>query len=669
LTINHAQLRFNDKGTPIAEIFNDLYFSNLNGLEESEYVFLGNNGLPLRWQSHPHRHFVIAETGFGTGLNFLLTARYFSEFLASHPETNLKQLHYISFEQFPLTKDDLIKALSFWPQLNELTTKLLKIYPQAIPGCHRLMFSETIMLDLWLGDAEKSLTDMHNPTQGLVDAWYLDGFAPAKNPSMWTPLLFERMAELSRNSATFSTFTAAGVVKRGLADAGFNVEKRKGFAHKRDMLAGDIQKSHESRPSFSAFFRNAANFFPTQYSSPSNSLDSEIMIVGAGIAAACLAKQLSNIGKEVSVCYATESVADGASGNHIGGFYPLINASINTTSLFHIKAQHYAWQLYNQLHGSGYPFGRDWCGTLLVGHTEDLVSKFNKMVDASLWPESLIGLLSAEQASEKAGIHIPYPSMWLPLSGWVCPSELVSSLFAASSHKGVKLFNNKELTELKLQQDRWILKWKDGTSSRSQIVILACGEKSAQLSQLTHLPLRPVRGQVENVQSTHLEGLQTLICHKGYLTPAYKGSHALGSTYIKDKLNTAVRREESLQNIRTLEQGMSECDWGITEGMIQSSRASIRCTTPDHLPIAGSVPDLDMQKLQYADGSRKSITPPSDQQNLYVLTGLGSRGLVTAPILAETICCQINGKPLPFEKTILSALNPNRFLIRNLPCN
>ncbi|MEZ9601169.1 MnmC family methyltransferase, partial [Vibrio sp. 10N.286.46.A8] len=170
-SITNAELEWNESGTPVSDQFDDVYFSNVNGLEETRYVFLKQNHLPERWVEHQQRRFVIAETGFGTGLNFLAVWQWFDAFLKDNPQAMTKELHFISFEKYPLNKDDLIKAHQSWPELAQYATQLQEHYPIALPECHRIVLGDgAITLDLWFGDIKNCMPNVPTPRKGLVDA-------------------------------------------------------------------------------------------------------------------------------------------------------------------------------------------------------------------------------------------------------------------------------------------------------------------------------------------------------------------------------------------------------------------------------------------------------------------------------------------------------------------
>ncbi len=226
------------QGQPYASAFQDVYFSSDNGLLETEYVFLQGNNLTYRWQHTEAKAFTIAETGFGTGLNFLCAVKNWLEIA---PKDAV--LHFISLEKYPLSLSDITVALRLWPELLNLVEPFLASYESLLFGKKPIMlFDNRVQLTLLIGDATASLKTLNltdsNPPSSLIDAWFLDGFSPAKNPDMWQAALFEQMARLSYQETTFATFTSAGEVRRGLLAAGFQVKKQAGFGKKREMLFG-----------------------------------------------------------------------------------------------------------------------------------------------------------------------------------------------------------------------------------------------------------------------------------------------------------------------------------------------------------------------------------------------------------------------------------------------
>jgi tRNA 5-methylaminomethyl-2-thiouridine biosynthesis bifunctional protein len=219
---------------PYSTQFEDVYFSTENGLEETDYVFLQGNQLKERWQNAALQTFTIVETGFGTGLNFMCTAKLWLENAPKNAE-----LHFISIEKFPLSLEDIIKTTKMWPTLADISDSFIALYQQRIEDKFKkeksgFLGNTNIKLTLLINDVSNCINDINCK----VDAWFLDGFSPAKNPEMWNQMLFFKMANLANDGCTFATFTASGKVRRGLTEAGFNVTKKAGFGKKREMLIG-----------------------------------------------------------------------------------------------------------------------------------------------------------------------------------------------------------------------------------------------------------------------------------------------------------------------------------------------------------------------------------------------------------------------------------------------
>ncbi len=672
-----AKIHFNEQGVPVAEDFDDVYFSNQSGLEESRYVFIKNNQLPERWLESAQsvsskklsQPFVIAETGFGSGLNFLAVWAMYQNTRRTLAEQNepdvLPKLHFITVEKFPMTADEIAKANTPWPELKPLVDKLIQQYPALYSGCHRIeLEGGNVILDLWFGDVDEILPDMHIAKDGLVDAWFLDGFAPDKNPQMWQPKLYQHMMKLSKANGTFATFTAAGQVRRDMKSAGLEVEKRKGFGRKREMLAGFVNnKKRENQPK------------PWYFRSQAKSDGQSIAIIGGGIASSCCALALVKKGYDVTLYCKDEALAQAASGNRQAGFYPQLQADMNAQSLTYLHCFDFAHRYYQNLLTEGYQFAHDWCGVNMLAFTPALLSRYQNLVGKQQWPDSTFAWLKPEQTTEKAGIELPYWSLFFEYAGWLNPSELIQAQISAAQSTGsFQVIYNKELKSFERNTSHhWQLEWQDGTVVQKDILLLTTGAdaESRQLPYLNTLPLSSVRGQVEHLSSIDTTtSLKTVICHKGYFTPPLNGLHTLGSTYVKHDDGIDYRLEEEQKNIMTQINALNDIDWPSMLEPEHHGRASIRCATPDRLPVMGGLFDDRIQRQQFSELYKAlpdSTYPLAESvSNLYTLTGLGSRGICTAPLLAEAIACQISGQPMPLSRTLLDIVNPNRFLIRDL---
>lgn len=684
MKVTQAKIEFNQQGTPISSEFDDVYYSNQSGIDETSYVFIQGNNLLKRWLACSEHTFTIAETGFGTGLNFLVTMKAFSVFRENNPDHVLKTLYFITTEKFPLSKADLQAALCQWSQLSSQVEYLLHQYPDLISGSHRLDFcSNSIILDLNIGDAANSFKQTFTYKDGLVDAWFLDGFAPSKNESMWTSLLFEQLARLSKTNATFATFTAAGIVKRGLRDAGFSIKKTKGFGRKRDMLIGEYPQNKQHlqifKPQHPAYYRYPASLKP----------NSSVAIVGGGIAASILAVKLIQRGINVSIICRDSALATGASGNHLGGFYPQLNAEASINSQVQMHSFLYARRFYDYLNNSGSEFEHDWCGVLQVGFNPSQQNRISKLSQNGVWPHTLADLKTSAQASAIAKVDIEHPSLFLPKAGWISPPSLVNACIDYAHQSKTAVLDIKlNTTLMKYRSDKESVYLDIQAQNKTETLqfdalVIATGADSRQVCAQS-LPFRVTRGQVEQLKASPKSAkLATVLCHKGYMTPSVSGIHALGSTYVKEDRDTAFRILESELNLDMHSMALPNAKWldeasylhkkGLESDLSAQknlARAALRCSTPDHLPVAGNEPDIDRQSIELNDLYKAKplhqYDCPSVTKGIYYLTGLGSRGLTTAPMLAELLASQMMGQALPLNNQLLDALNPNRFLVRSL---
>jgi len=653
--IQPANLEFNAEGTPVSRDFDDVYFSNDNGLEETRYVFLDGNHLGTRFPEHPRRLFVVAESGFGTGLNFLTLWQAFDCFRAAYPEATLQRLHFISFEKFPLTAHDLRLAHQRWPELAHWAEQLQTQWPPAIGGCHHLILDDgRVTLDLWLGDINDLTDKLDDSMNQKVDAWFLDGFAPAKNPDMWSPHLFSAMARLARPGATLATFTSAGFVRRGLQEAGFTMRKTKGFGRKRDMLVG-VMEQDLAIPAQAPWFARRA------------STSREVAIVGGGIASALLSLALLHRGWQVTLYCADEAPATGASGNRQGALYPLLSAHDPALFQFFPAAFTFARRLYDSLPVA---FDHDWCGVTQLGWDEKSQQKITQMLSLGL-PEDIAHAVTAQQVAETAGVDTGCGGIQYPLGGWLCPAELTSAAIALGQSRGLTVYYAHKVQSLS-RTAHWELRFADGKEAQHASVVLANGHHITQFTQTASLPVYPVGGQVSHIPTApELSKLRQVLCYDGYLTPQNpsNGHHCIGASYHRGETDMQYSEADQQQNRQRLVDCFPDASWAkevdVSEGQ---ARCGVRCATRDHLPMAGNVPDYDATLEVYqdlADSKETAVSAPVHPE-LFMLGGLGSRGLCSAPLLAEALAAQMSDEPVPLDRVTLAGLNPNRLWVRKL---
>ena len=224
MTDQRAALDWREGDVPVSTRFDDPYFSLENGLAETSYVFLDGNDLPARFRDGFH----IAELGFGTGLNLLAALRLWRE------SGQAGRLFFTSFEAYPMGAEDMIRAQAAFPEIAEIARELAPFWAK---GARDINLPD-ISFRLIVGDARERLPDW----RGHADAWFLDGFSPAKNPELWEADLMREVGRHTAKGGSAATYTAAGFVRRGLEEAGFAVERRAGFGRKRHMTVARMEK-------------------------------------------------------------------------------------------------------------------------------------------------------------------------------------------------------------------------------------------------------------------------------------------------------------------------------------------------------------------------------------------------------------------------------------------
>ena len=657
-TIQHAKIHFNQENTPVSDKFDDVYFSNQDGLAETHYVFLEGNQLWERWVNYQEAHFVIAETGFGTGLNFFAVTTLFREFRQKYPDSPLKRLYFISFEKYPLLLDALQQAHLAYPQFSHLAQHLQQHWLNPIQGCYRFHFDET-SLDLWFGDVAENLPQLGDYMNSKIDAWFLDGFAPSKNPDMWNEQLYQQMFRFTKPQGTFATFTAASAVRKGLENAGFNIKKRKGFGKKRECLSG--QKTQEKPTALSA---------PWFHSQPANLNKQDIAIIGGGIASLCTAISLVKRGAKITIYCEDEQTALNASGNKQGAFYPQLSDDNERNIRFYIHAFAYGHQFLQWAIQQQIEFEHEFCGVALCAYNKT-ESKLNKITELNL-PSDLYQSLNQSELSEKVGLPLPFGGAFIPQGAWLAPRQLVQHTFAFLEKQDVQIKTLQKVTALSQTENGWQITTAENKTFCHEVVVLANGHKLTEFEQTQKLPLYPVRGQVSQIPtSANLLKLKTVLCYDGYLTPVdqAKASHCIGASHVRDNATREFSLTEQQENQQKIQQNIPE-EWTKevdTSGNL--ARIGVRCSVRDLTPMMGTIPHFSAQQTQYQNlfnlrRRKQPIEQASNYPNLYLIGALGSRGLTSAPFLGETLASLIYGEPLPMSEDLIHNLMPNRSWVR-----
>ena len=651
---DQANITWRENGQPLSTHYDDIYFSTESGMDETVHTFINPNHLPERFRALDAQEcLTIAETGFGTGLNFLCAWQQFDQ--TAQPGA---QLHFISTEKHPLSHTDFQRALQLWPTLQPYASELSSIYLPACQGHHHFVFSEgRIRLTLLIGDVLDTLPEL----SGTVDAWFLDGFAPSKNPAMWCPALFNTMAAKSHAKTTFATFTAARSVRDGLVQAGFSVEKIPGYGRKRHMIRGRFPGQSQDEAVRSEW---------RQPSAPKPA-SKKAIVIGGGLAGTSTARSLAERGWRVQLLERHSSLAREASGNPQGILYTKLSANHTALSRFILQGYLHSIHRLNRL-GEHYQDCWHKTGVVQLASTDSIRQRQQAL--AETFPESLLFQADRHVVSEFSGLDIDQNGLIFPEAGWVNPARLCNAL---ADHPAIQIQSNASVASLHNEQTEWILMDEQQQEiARAEIVVMAGGTSSHLLEPFQHLPLKAIRGQISQIKATEESlKLSTCVCSEGYLAPAYNGEHTLGATFDFDDNCHTVRNQDHQRNLALQSSQVPELyeSIGGSDAEITGGRTGFRCTTPDYLPVVGPVANRDAFIRQFTELSNNAKAridvQPAFHNGLYVNAGHGSRGLVTCLLSGEVIASMISGNTHVVEASILQAMNPNRFLIRDLKRN
>lgn len=645
-------------GLPYSSIYDDVYSSRQGAKAQSLHVFVGGNDLIQRWSALPDRQdslFHIGETGFGTGLNFLLAWMLWEQ----HAPKNAR-LHFFSCELHPLRREDLAHCLAVIPELSEYADALLDSYPVLTPGYHHLSFSEgRVNLTLMLGDAYECYEQLlvsgdaaveHHLRPYAFDAWYLDGFAPARNEGMWSEPLLKTIGLLSKPGTTFATYTSSSSVKNNLILAGFKIQKRKGFAYKRHMLTGVMEQTPT--------LRLKTRHTPWQTPARAGNLSvHEAIIIGAGLAGAFMASSLAKRGWRVRVIE-RESVGQGASGNQRAVLFPNFSAYKSPMTQLMLSGYVHAVRTYRQLLRE-HPIGA-LCGMLMAAFNEN-EARAQEQLSAWLaaYPD-LAQQLSPEEASNRCGINLPYGGLWVPDSGWLDSPKLCELLL---HHPLITVQTGVTADVLDFEDSRWHV-----AGMAAPVVILANGFEANRFNQTKILPIKPIRGQMSLIPATTSSGgLRVPLCGEGHVLPSIDGIHYVGASYDLGNAEAILKSADDTDNHYKISRLAPGIDWSAT---IIESWAGVRGSTPDYVPLVGPVPIESefIERFQGLSSNAKRWIPQAGAYHpgLYAFAGFGSRGVTTIPLTAEWLAGQLNGEASILPRQMIQSLSPARFIRKKI---
>ncbi len=649
----HAQIDWDEQGNPHSREFCDVYFSTESGLAETRHVFLVQNDLSNRFTALPENgRLVIGETGFGTGLNFLCAWQLFEECA-----TASACLHFVSVEKFPLSLVDLQRSLALWPELAAFAEQLLAQYVAVHEGFQRFVFDGgRVTLTLLIGDALQMLPQL----DGQIDAWFLDGFAPAKNPEMWTPQLFTELARLAAPDSTIGTFTSTGWVRRALNAAGFKMKRVPGIGHKWEVLRGVFVGWPEEAAAIPA----AKPWFarPAKYAG-----ERKALVIGAGMAGCTTAASLAARGWQVSLLERHAEVAQEASGMPQGVLYLKLSAHGTALSQLILSGFGYTRRALERLQR-----GVDWdgCGVLQLAFNDKEAQRQAQLAEA--FDPELLQLVDKSEAEACSGITLSSGGLFFPQGGWVHPPALCR---AHATHPNIQLHLHCEVAELRRAGDQWQAWDGEVLLDSAPVVILAGAADIKHFPASAELPLKRIRGQITRLPQTEAsQALRTVVCAEGYVAPPRLGEHTLGASFDFKNDDLSITTADHLGNLHYMQEISDDLvdrlgAKDLTPEDLQG-RAAFRCTSPDYLPIIGPLADKDAFTQTYAALSKDARQVPEAPcpwlDGVYINSGHGSRGLITAPLCAELLAAWLTDEPLPLPRSVAEACHPNRFMLREL---
>ena len=579
--------------------YNDIYFDKLNGPQETEHVYLNTNNLTKKFKNK--QKFVIAEIGFGTGLNFILTWKLWKE----NRKTN-GSLTYISFENAPLSKKDIKKVYKKFKKLDGYSSFLLKNIPARCKSTHRIFIKADNINLILIYDDITSLINFNFK----ADTWFLDGFSPKKNPLVWTDKLFKQLYNFTNLDGSLSTFSVAGHIRRGLLKAGFKVSKVSGYGNKKEISY--------------AFKKDLIS--SNQYKFSCDKKIGPVAIIGSGISGASLAYALRKRNIECFIIDKSHKLANGASGNKLALQMPKLTMDDSPYGLLSLEAFLYSRKIAKNLNAIPRSDGL----VLMPSRDRDII-KFKKLLENN-WPLDLLNNNYDKLNSLKFINHI-----YMKSSGIVDNSKFIQNLI-----KDVEFISKFDVKKITSKDGLNIIIDKFGNRLKSKTVIWANGFEMTNLNQ--NLPINPISGQVTYLKANELSSnLKINFSYGHHFSQAFKGYHQIGASFNRNA-NTCFREIDQNTNINSIPEFLRKnIYYNINES---GHRVSVRASTKDRMPFFGDLNSLTGKK----------------SNNIYILGGMGAWGFVYAPFYAELLVTKIINDQLVINSKLEKLLTIERLL-------
>jgi len=627
-------LQFDPDGAPFSQRYGDVYASRGGALGQARHVFLGGNDLPARWAGR--EQFVIVETGFGLGTNFLATWQAWRD----DPRRS-RRLHFVSIERHPLPASDLVRCAA--PPLAALAGELARAWPPPLSGLHRLTFEAGgVTLTLGLGDARALVPDLMLG----ADAFYLDGFAPDRNPDLWDAPLLKALARLARPGATLASWSVARAVRDALTAAGFEVALREGFDAKRHMLVARYAPRYRAR-------RHEP---PSPYSGARDAI-----VIGAGLAGCASALALAQRGWQVTLLDQGSRAACGASALPSGLLHPTLAADdshaarLTRAGFLHGRRQLDGLRPDEPLMAAS--------GVLQLAEDELADGSWPDLLRRQAWPTGYVRWCPALQAGDLVGLPTRRGGFWFAQGAVVSAAAWCRMMLASDA--AIRLVAGCRALRIAAQGGAWQIEDDGGSSRRASVVVIASAMDAPRLLETVCAPVRAIRGRLTRLATGELATLRAGIAGKGYLVPGLDGRIAVGATYEEVEPGQASEISEETAHRANLER-LAQLLARPVCARIDGGFDAIRCVATDRTPLAGAVGDERAARADRASLAGAHLADLPRRTGLYCCFALGSRGLALAPLLGELVACMVEGEPVPVERSLAATVDPARFMLRRL---
>ena len=598
--LKKSQLSISSKLGIYSNLYGDIFFDKTDAIKESEHVYIKTNKLASRFKKKSN--YTIAELGFGTGLNFLLTWKLWLQV-----KTSKSTLTYISFESAPLTRIDLLRVHALFKDLTHLSKIFLKKLPPLYQGTHRIFLELGNVNLIIIYDDFLSLTNFNFK----ADTWYLDGFSPKKNPHAWSDKLFKEIYRCTNFNGTLSTFTVAGNIRRGLLKNNFTVFKNRGVGNKKEILYALKEQKYNIIKFKSMSLKNIE----------------PVAVIGSGISGASLIYSLRKRNIKCFLIDKSSQLGNGASGNNVALQMPKLTLDESPYGLLSLEAFSYSRMIAKEL--NSVPRSN---GLILLPSREREIIKFAKLLNNN-WPLELL-----DKGTSKLQILENINYLYMRSSGIVDNKKFIKNL--VGDIEFISKFNVKNIEMTKGGYKNIVDIY--GNKLHAKTIIWANGYEMLDLNKKT--PIIPTSGQVTYLNKTNLtSNLKVNFSYGHFISQAYKGYHQIGASFNRSD-NLKYREIDQINNVNSIPYFLKKIFSNNISDL--KYRVSVRASTKDRMPFLGTLTSITGKK----------------EKDIFVLGGMGAWGFVYAPFYAEILVQKILNEPMIVSEKIEKLLNLDRLI-------